>query len=201
MTEGVIYRYKSPSGKYYIGQTIDEGKRRVKFLNNNLHYGGPKIEAARRKYGPENFEYTVLMKVIGDNPDEVKHYLNQLEQFFIVKYNSIKEGYNLQEGGNSHRGQTPWNKGMKMDKPSLLRGIKLSNEHKRKLSESHKGRTPWNKGIPHSEEQKIKLRISRQGRIFSEETRRKISIGNKGKISHIKGKHRVYNPDGTYHYE
>lgn len=26
---GIIYRYESPSGKYYIGQTIDEKRRKV----------------------------------------------------------------------------------------------------------------------------------------------------------------------------
>jgi hypothetical protein len=39
----------------------------------------------------------------------------------------------------------PWNKGKK-----------LSEEHKRKLSESHKGQTSWNKGIPLSEERRKK---------------------------------------------
>ena len=201
MTEGVIYRYKSPSGKYYIGQTIDENKRRVKFLNINIPYGGPKIEAARKKYGPDNFEYTVLMKVTGDNPDEVKSYLNNLEVGFIRMYNSIENGYNIQEGGDSHRGQTPWNKGKKLETSPWNKGIPMREETKQKLSESHKGKPAWNKGIPHSEEQRRKLCIARQGRIYSEETRRKISVGNKGKISKIKGKHRVHHPDGTYHYE
>lgn len=201
MIEGIIYRYKSPSGKYYIGQTIDESKRRVKFLNINLPYGGPKIEAARKKYGPENFEYTVLMKVTGDNPDEVKSYLNKLEVDFIKMYNSIENGYNIQEGGESHRGQTAWNKGKKLETPAWNKGIPMKEESKRKMSESLKGRPAWNKGIPHSEEQRRKLCIARQGRVYSEETKRRISIGNKGKKSQIKGKHRVYNPDGTYHYE
>ena len=211
MVEGIIYRYKSPSGKYYIGQTIDEHKRRIKFLNKDISYGGPKIENARKKYGPENFEYCVLMKVEGDNPDEVKKYLNILEIYFIKKYDSINNGYNLQEGGNSHKGQVPWNKGKKLNIIPYNKGKHMSDEQKKKLSESHKGKTPWNKGIPHTEEQKNKLRIARQGRVYSEETKKKISVGNKGKHQseeakrkigeHHRGTHRVYNPDGTYHYE
>ena len=39
---------------------------------NGSNYSGPKIENARKKYGPENFEYKVLMKVTGDNEEEVK---------------------------------------------------------------------------------------------------------------------------------
>ena len=201
MIEGVIYRYKSPSGKYYIGQTIDEYSRRKKFLNNGIYYGGPKIENARKKYGPENFEYTVLMKITGDDPEEVKQYLNTLEKGFIRLYDSIETGYNIQEGGDSHIGQTPWNKGKKGCQVAWNKGKHFSEETKQKLSDAHKGKTPWNKGIPHSEEQKIKLKIARKGRVYSDETRRKISNSNKGKLSPSKGKHRVYSPDGSYHYE
>ena len=201
MIEGVIYRYKSPSGKYYIGQTIDEYSRRKKFLNNGIYYGGPKIENARKKYGPENFEYTVLLKITGDDPEEVKQYLNTLEKGFIRLYDSIENGYNIQEGGDSHIGQIPWTKGKKGCQVAWNKGKQLSEEIKQKLSDAHKGKTPWNKGIPHSEEQKIKLKIARKGRVYSDETRRKISNSNKGKLSPSKGKHRVYSPDGSYHYE
>ena len=149
MIEGVIYRYKSPSGKYYIGQTIDEKHRRMKFLNNGIYYGGPKIEAARKKYGPENFEYVVLMKVTGDNPEDVKKYLNTLEIGFIRMYNSIENGYNIQEGGDSHIGQVAWNKGKKGCQVAWNKGKSLDEEVKKKLSEAHKGKTPWNKGRPH----------------------------------------------------
>lgn len=57
---GIIYKYTSPSGKVYIGQTIDEKKRRKEFRNLNIKYAGRKINHARKKYGPENFEYEVL---------------------------------------------------------------------------------------------------------------------------------------------
>ena len=63
-------------------------------------------------------------------------------------------------------------------------GHKLSLETRKKLSESLKGRKTWNKGIPMSDEQKKKL-----------------SDAHKGKPAPIKGKHKVMNPDGSYHYE
>ena len=177
MIEGIIYRYKSPSGKYYIGQTIDEINRRRAFLRYKAQYGGIKIDRARRKYGPENFEYAVLMKVTGDNPEEVKNYLNILEEGFIKMYDSFKNGYNSNTGGDSrilseesrkilsesHKGQIPW-----------MKGKKHTEETRQKLSESLKGRKTWNKGIPMSEEQKRKLSDAKKGR------------------------HRVYNPDGTW---
>ena len=125
MTEGVIYRYKSPSGKYYIGQTMDEKGRRHMFLySNTLGYAGNRINEARKKYGPKNFEYTVLVKIEGDDPDEVRGYLNILETFFIKKYDSYRNGYNMSEGGHN-----------------------MTEEARLKMIETKKGRTPWNKGL------------------------------------------------------
>lgn len=220
MIEGVIYRYKSPSGKYYIGQTIDESQRRVVFLNQNCIYGGSKIERARKKYGPENFEYTVLMKVTGDNPEEVKQYLNTLESGFIRIYDSLKNGYNSTEGGDGTIGYLhteEWKKNfsehIKGNKFNLgktrteetkkkiskaLKGIQRSEESKRKNSESHKGQTAWNKGLigwtkkkKISDESRERYRLAAKKRGITEETRKKINESNRGR-------HKVYNPDGTY---
>ena len=198
MIEGIIYRYKSPSGKYYIGQTVDEKNRRRSFLTYNCNYGGLKIDNARRKYGPENFEYTVLMKVEGDNPDEVKFYLNKLEIFFIKKYDSFTNGYNSNDGGDSrclseesrkilseaHKGQQSW-----------MKGKKHSEESKKKMSESLKGMPAWNKGLHLSEEQKKKLSEVRKGKPspnkgikLSPEHIQKLKESHKGQQPWIKGK-------------
>ena len=191
MIEGVIYRYKSPSGKYYIGQTIDEKNRRRSFLTHNAQYGGTKIDRARKKYGPENFEYTVLIKIEGDDPDEVKYYLNTLEEGFIRIYDSFKRGYNSTTGGDSrilseesrkilsdaHKGQVTW-----------MKGKQHSEESKKKMSESLKGMKAWNKGLHMSDEQKKKLSIAHKGKPspkkgikLSEEHIQKLKESHKGK--------------------
>lgn len=210
MTEGVIYRYKSPSGKYYIGQTVNEERRRRCFLYDDK-YGGSKIDRARKKYGPKDFEYTVLIKVEGDNPDEVKHYLDELEIGFIRIYNSIENGYNIVKGGEGcvgfHHTEESKEKNRKAHygKISPKKGIPLSEEQKKKMSESLKGKCPWMKGKKHSEETRRKISESRKGKgtwnkgvPMSEEQKRKLSEVHKGKPAPIKGRHRVYNPDGTY---
>lgn len=190
MIEGVIYRYKSPSGKYYIGQTTDEVRRRNNFFNLNKIYGGPKIEKARKKYSPENFEYVVLMKVTGDNPEEVKKYLNTLEIGFIRMYNSVENGYNSCEGGASNS------------------GYHHSEEAKRKIGKANKGKII-------SEETRHKQRIAakeryikynqkqiliqshlgkpapNRGKHWTEEIKKKMGDSKKGR-------HREYNPDGTW---
>lgn len=61
------------------------------------------------------------------------------------------------------------NKGNKGNK-----GRKLSEEHKKKISESNKGRKA-------SEETKQKMSESQKGRIITEETKRKMSESNKGR--------------------
>ena len=60
--EGIIYKYTSPTGKVYIGQTLDEERRRTEFLNKDVRYAGKRIENARHKYGPENFKYEIFSR-------------------------------------------------------------------------------------------------------------------------------------------
>lgn len=46
--EGVVYKYTSPSGKVYIGQTSNEKRRRSEFFRINQSYGGSKMDNARK---------------------------------------------------------------------------------------------------------------------------------------------------------
>jgi group I intron endonuclease len=142
--EGIIYRYKSPSGKYYIGQTINEERRRGRFLYDKS-YGGPKIDRARKKYGPENFEYTVLVKVTGDNQDEVKHYLDILEIEFIKMYDSVENGYNIVKGGGGCVGFNH-SESTKEKISKSNKGNRMSDDARRKISEAKKGKPSGTKG-------------------------------------------------------
>lgn len=97
---GVIYKYTSPSEKIYIGQTVDEHRRRNEFLNIKNKYGGYKINNARHKYKPENFKYEILEVIEKDDYDELILELNLKEQKYIKLYDSIKNGYNSTFYGN-----------------------------------------------------------------------------------------------------
>ena len=101
MIEGIIYKYTSPSGKFYIGQTIDEKSRRAQFLNEDRDYAGIAINNASRKYGVYNFEYEVIFKVSSNIKSEVKEILNEKETQYIQLYDSFNNGYNSDSGGNS----------------------------------------------------------------------------------------------------
>lgn len=100
MVNGIIYKYVSPSGKVYIGQTINEKARRATFLNSAHIYAGPKINKAREKYGVNNFEYEIIFRVSSKIYSEVIDILNQKEIQYIEMYDSYYNGYNSTKGGN-----------------------------------------------------------------------------------------------------
>lgn len=87
---GIIYKYTNIlNGKCYIGQTTNEQKRKRKWNKPNESYAGKKIELARKKYGLESFEYNVLFEIISEDKDEIMKVLNQMETYYIKKYDSF----------------------------------------------------------------------------------------------------------------
>lgn len=101
MITGVIYKYTSPDGTVYIGQTIDECSRRGSFFLNR-NYGGGKFDSARAKFGPENFTYERLVKNTYADKETAKADLDKLETFYIEKYDSYYNGYNSTKGNGVH---------------------------------------------------------------------------------------------------
>lgn len=96
---------------------------------------------------------------------------------------ALKDKHNSKKTEFKKR-DTPWNKGIKMwknkdhtkgmlGKDSWNKNLKLTKEHKNKISLSHIGKKL-------SEEHKRKIALKNIGRKFSEETRRKIGIAHKG---------------------
>lgn len=96
---GVVYKYTSPSGKSYIGQTTNERHRRNTWFCTKRRYAGTTINRARAKYGPENFEYEVLFKRIFTSFEEAQVELDKMEIFYINLYDTFKNGYNNTVGG------------------------------------------------------------------------------------------------------
>lgn len=98
---GSIYLIKnSANGKVYVGQTIQPVERRFK-----QHLKLPKasqrqlIYKAIDKYGKDKFSYEILIEGIDNYKD-----LNELEELYIIKYNSmVPNGYNLCPGGQKWR--------------------------------------------------------------------------------------------------
>ena len=145
---GYIYALTNKvNNKCYIGQVLTHRLPTRWNSYKKLHCKlQPKIYAALKKYGPDNFFYELLD--IGHNSDE----LDILETQYIRMFNSMHNGYNCNEGGIS-RG-----------------AFKCSDETRKKISESNKGR------------------------IVTQETKQKISESQCGEKSHMYGKCGVLNP-------
>lgn len=106
MIRGIIYKYTSPSGKVYIGQTINESKRKNTHRQNAVKGVSGYFYNAIRKYGFDNFKYEVLFEVKSKDRNRVFCILDALERFYIRKFDSRNKdkGYNIAEGGEGSKG-------------------------------------------------------------------------------------------------
>lgn len=150
MITGIIYKYTSPSGKVYIGQTTNELFRRRMWFGKGRYTGGKsKIDRARRKYGPENFKYEVILKNEYSSVETATTDLNRWEIYYIGIYDSYRKGYNSTLGGEGNRGYS------------------LSEETRNLISKLSKGKKKYPgfgakvsaglKGIPKSDSHRLKL--------------------------------------------
>lgn len=104
---GVIYMFTSPSGKQYIGQSIQFRERYSNYRTIKKSAIGKKFYNALKKYeGVENFELTILASIsLSDSMSVVKEELDKLEKFYINQYNTYKTGYNSTIGGEGSYGR------------------------------------------------------------------------------------------------
>lgn len=156
MIEGIIYKYTSPSGKCYIGQTINETLRRKMWFSSAYHYAGRKIDRARKKYGRDNFAYQILVKNIYSSRELAIQDLNRLEIYYIGLYNSYNNGYNSTIGGDGVTGLKLTEEQIEKVRKANL-GRKLSKEHKMKIGVAS---SRWQ----NTKENKIKMSSIRKGR-------------------------------------
>jgi group I intron endonuclease len=100
-THGVIYKVTSPSGKAYVGQTINFRQRMNRHkLSMNGRSGCKVISAAISKYGWEAMRTEILLE---DVPVED---LDKMEQLMIAEHGTYHAdtpgGYNLTRGGDKN---------------------------------------------------------------------------------------------------
>lgn len=98
-----IYKFTNKiNQKVYIGQSVNIERRVIAHRTSayNPHTGdyNSKFHQAIRKYGFDNFDFEVLINLKPEKNN--KQILNQLEIYFIEKYDSFKNGYNATLGGD-----------------------------------------------------------------------------------------------------
>lgn len=110
---GEIYRIwfdNDPSGKCYVGQTIQGSLKRIKQhvedAQDPSEDGCPLLDAATRRFGLQHMRYEILEQGI-----ETHEELDMAEKYWISKFGSQDPGgYNVKSGGQYSTGFTPINK-------------------------------------------------------------------------------------------
>lgn len=173
---GFIYITKNLiNNKLYIGQRACSPKWKT-YLGSGI-----KIKRAIKKYGRENFKRYVIDFAFDYDS------LNELEYIYSIMFNVIDDDnwYNLMYGGGFH----------------ALKGIKFSDEHRRRIAEAKKGEKNPNYGKKYSESE---IEIMREkssgvnnamygkrgklspnyGKKHSDETKKKMSLAAIGEKNH-----------------
>ena len=139
---GIVYHlFCLATGKAYIGQTWQTLDKR--WQDHRYRGDSPKLRHAIQKHGPESFIRSVLTQGLTTQED-----MNAAESYWIKHFDSIKNGYNVKEGGNNGR---------------------HSEETKELLRKHHNPRS--NAGHPISEGAREKISRGNSGKVRSEEHR------------------------------
>ena len=150
----ILYLHNSPSDKYYVGITCQGIKRRWRY-DGSGYYQCKYFYNAIQKYGFDNFKHFIIRM----NLDEIT--ANKCEVNMIKNLKSAGfQLYNVSDGGRA-----------------VFKGLSLSKEHKRKISESNMGRTPTVMSIT-GKERLVKGLIGNKnalGHRHTENTRKQIS--------------------------
>ena len=119
------------------------------------------------KYGYDNFEFKVLEEIQNDNLEEFNFKLNELEIYYIDKFNTYTDGYNVTLGGDGSCGYEISDK-HKEAISKARKGVPLSEEHKLKIKMFMSSENNPNIGRIQSEESKLKHSQFMQGRYIGE---------------------------------
>ena len=162
--KGIIYGAFAPSGKIYVGQTIQ--KLRDRLYAHKFYPDCRLIHNAIKKYG-DKIEWKVI-----DTAETIDE-LNKKEVYWIKKLNTLApNGYNLMSGGlnSKHSNETKakmsaarigkpavWNRG-KIPYNKGKRGLyKHSIESLQKISKANKGKNNPMYSKKRSSETKLKI--------------------------------------------
>lgn len=160
------------SGKVYIGQTTGNLRTRLRchFYDSKKENTHTKIGAAFRKYGRESFD--IFPVCWADSKEE----LDIREIFCIRIFDSMNKGYNIEKGGHGSRHSEESRNRMSNNRKSRPKPMGFGE----KISKALKGKKKSQSHIINNAQAQIKGGKHYEYR-HSEESKKKISKGNKGK--------------------
>jgi len=153
-----IYKITSPSGKVYIGQSVDIKRRFTSYKTLNKSKRQIKLYNSFVKYGVENHIFETIEECLVD-------FLNERERYWQEQYNVLESSKGLNLCLTSTK-----------DKKHLH-----SEETRTKISESNKGEKCFWYGKTFTEKTKLKMRESRKGYKHTQESLDKMSLSQKGR--------------------
>lgn len=156
-----IYKIISPSGKIYVGQSVDINKRWNHYFCLNCK-GQTILYNSLLKYGAENH----IFEVIEECDIEL---LNEKERYYQDLYNVVgKFGMNciLKETFDK-AGEISLQTRIKMSESAKKKTI--TEEHRNKLRENKSGKNNGMFGKTHSEETREKMRLLKVNKKLSKE--------------------------------
>lgn len=166
-----IYKITSPSGRVYIGQSIDIEKR-FKQYKNNLPKSQTLLFRSFIKYGTINHTFEIIIECLESE-------LNELERYYQDLYNCVgKNGLNCRLTNTNDKKGTLSD--VTKNKISISHTGKVKTlEHKEKIRLKNIGRIPHNKGKKTHPDIIKKLSLSHLGYVTPEFTKLKMSINSK----------------------
>ena len=175
-----IYKITSPTGKIYIGQSVDIERRWADHRSMPKSDKGNLLYNSFLSHGVDSHKFEILERCS-------KEMLNERERYYIKKYDTFdtEHGLNLTKGGDSKvvfskKTLQKMSEAKKGVRSKHLIGYKHSKETRDILRKKSMGNKNW-LGKHHSEETKEKLRQANLGKKHSEETKEKLRILSTGR--------------------
>lgn len=158
-----VYMHKNKiNGKVYIGITSQQPVKR-RWRKGSCYKNCNKFYKAIKKYGWNNFEHIILF----ENLTEKEACNKEIE--LIKKYNSIRNGYNILQGGNLSN-----------------KGIRFTEEHKYKIGIANKGTKNGMFGKTHNLEIRKKIAKKNKKQWLNKEYKEKMKYIMKYEKNHFK---------------
>ena len=125
--ENIIYLAKHENGKIYVGET---GTPFIQRIKSHLRKRGTDFELAINRKNMDEFVWSILES---DLPDIKERF--EREIYYIEKYNSFNEGFNMTKGGGGTKGITHTEEHIEMNRLAKIKHFK-NPENRKKQSKA-----------------------------------------------------------------
>lgn len=163
-----IYKWTSPTGKIYVGQSKNLKQRKEWYLSNGIEQASmPKLKRSFKKHGIENHIFEIIEYCSLEQ-------LNDRETYWGLYYNTLEKGLNCKLGEQN----CIFSENTKDKMSKAKKGKSLTQQHQKNKEKSLQ--KYW-------DNLKIKKEIKKQNKpkyIPTEEHRKNLSKAKKGKQIH-----------------